>query len=51
MFQKLWKCPLNVVNILNNSKSLILQVYEKRFTVKFNWENDEKIYFLSHLQL
>ena len=29
MFQKLWKWPSNIANILSNSKSIITQIEEK----------------------
>ena len=29
IIHKLWKRPLNIANILNNSKSLFIQIYAK----------------------
>lgn len=57
-FEKAFSChvsevmgiTLNIASILNKSKSLIIQIYEKRGTEKFNIENYQKIYFASNLQ-
>ena len=41
--------PHNITSILNIFKSLIKQVYQKKYTQKFSEKKDQKVYFTSEI--
>ena len=49
MSQNIVERSINITSIVNNFKSLITQVYEKRCTHIFNKKIDQNIYFRAYL--